>query len=75
MQKQSPAVGLELGSTAAAGLKGGHRQISVLVLQLLEKGFFRFAEGNSRDGCGMRDKMRYFEDSVLFIITLFVILL
>lgn len=69
-------MGLELGSTAAAGLKGGHRQVSVLVLQLLEKGvFFRFAEGNSGDGCGVRDEMRYFEDNVSFVITLFVSLL
>lgn len=47
----------------------------MLLLQLLEKGFFGFAEGNSGDGCGMRDKMRFFEDSVLFIIRVFAILL
>lgn len=61
--------GLTCHHCSRHGLKGGHRQISVLVLQVLEEGF-PFAEGNSRDGCGMRDKMRYFLDSVLFFITL-----
>lgn len=55
-------MGLAMRRAAASGLKRAHGQISDLVLQLLEKGFFHFVVGNSRDGCRMRDKMRYFED-------------
>lgn len=75
VQQQSRSGEPAPGSAAAAGLGGGQGQISVPLLQLLEKGFVCFAEGNSGDGCGMRDKMRFFEDSVLFVITAFVILL